>query len=84
LAIQPGPQQLRTISEALWRSQASQPTRKGVLRIFVQVPIAATIFRSTSAETITATIIDGAKSSGCCEDGLHGRPAARLCALEVP
>jgi hypothetical protein len=38
LAIQPGPQQLRTISEERWRSQASQPTRKGVLRIFVQVP----------------------------------------------
>jgi hypothetical protein len=36
--IQPGPQQLRTISEALWPSQASQPTRKGILRIFVQAP----------------------------------------------
>jgi hypothetical protein len=37
LAIQPGPQQLRTISEALWWPQRSQPTRKGVLRIFVQI-----------------------------------------------
>src|SRR5215212_663597 len=38
------PSSLRTISEALWRSQASQPTRKGVLRIFVQIDIAETIF----------------------------------------
>jgi hypothetical protein len=46
LAIQPGPQQLRIISEALWCVPEVSADTKGVLRIFMQIQIATAIFRS--------------------------------------
>src|SRR5215217_6954775 len=78
LAIQPGPQQLRTISEALWWFQRSQPTRKGVLRILVQIRIATTIFRSHLSKNHNRNHHCRPEVVGLLQDGLHRRPAARL------
>jgi hypothetical protein len=51
LAIQPGPQFApRNFRGGCGGPQASQPTRKGVLRIFVQIPIAVIIFHSYLSE----------------------------------